>query len=133
MMMLYPIAVISSHTMCYVVYSDPGASCSHTAHLLTHPLKGSHLKLVASELHPNVLTTRSWPTVVQHTAAHARYVTHALRPKGAREPKLFSVGTGGRGLLGQRLGTLAQQGHETLRGGARMTWLFRVRPGNVKP
>ena len=25
------------------------------------------------------VTTHLWPTVVQHTAAHARYVTHALR------------------------------------------------------
>jgi hypothetical protein len=34
---------------------------------------------------------------------------------------------------GQRLGALAPQDQETLRGGARMTWLSRVRPGNVKP
>jgi hypothetical protein len=51
--------------------------------LLTPPtIKCSHLKLVASELPPSVLITHLWPTVVQHTAAHARYVTHALRPKG---------------------------------------------------
>jgi hypothetical protein len=121
--------------MCYVVlyrYFNllQLHACSHN-HLLTPPTrKCSPLKLVASELPPNVLTTHLWPTVVQHTAAHARYVTHALRPKGSGGTQWFSVGTGERG---QRLGALAPQGHETCRGGARMPWLFRVFPGNVKP
>jgi hypothetical protein len=39
-----------------------------------------------------VLITHLWPTVVQHTA-HARYVTHALRPKGGEGTQVFSVGT----------------------------------------
>jgi hypothetical protein len=55
---------------------------------------------------PNVLTTHLWPTVVQHTAALARYVTHALRPKGGGGIQVFSAGTGGRGLLDQRLDAL---------------------------
>ena len=84
--------------MCYVVlyrYFNllQLHACSHT-HLLTPPTrKCSPLKLVASELPPNVLTTHLWPTVVQHTAAHARYVTHALRPKGGEGTQVFSVGT----------------------------------------
>jgi hypothetical protein len=46
---------------------------------------------------------------------------------------VFSAGTGGRGLLGQRLGVLAPQGHEPFQGGVRMTWLSRVCQGTSNP
>jgi hypothetical protein len=133
MMMLHPVCcdILTHHVVCCVLRS---CSCC-----LTHSSDATYHKVLTPETRrlrapPNVLITHLWPTVVQHTAAHARYVTHALRPmQGQRgNPSVFS-GTGGRGLLGQRLGALAPQGHLTLRGGARMTWLFRVRPGNVKP
>jgi hypothetical protein len=98
-------------------HSDPLTAtrkCSHVTRLLIISPKRAHHTLVS--------------TVVQHTVRNS-----CSEAQGLRGTKVFSAGTGGRGLLGQRVGALAPQGHETFRGGARMTWLFHVLPGNVKP
>jgi hypothetical protein len=53
-----------------------------------------------------------------------------LRPKGSGIPwPRFSSGAG----WANGLGALAPQGHKTFQGGARMTWLFRVRPESIQP
>jgi hypothetical protein len=90
MKMLHPVCcdILTHHVLCCVL-----RSCSF---MLTHSpppdtthRQCSHLKLVATELPPHELTTHWWPTVVQHTTALARYVTHALWPRAAGEPKCF--------------------------------------------
>jgi hypothetical protein len=88
----------------------------HAAQLLT----ALHVPLPLP--HSSVSTLHSSTRTVRNACSEAR----------GGGTQVFSVGTGGRGLLDQRLDVLAPQGHETLRGGARMTWLFRVWPGNVK-
>jgi hypothetical protein len=119
MMMLHPVLVIYPYTPCVMYCSDPS---------FTHrPTPDTHQK--GSLRNTQQLTTHVWPTVVQHTAAHVRYVT--LSPTAGTQ--VFSVGTGGRGLLGQRLGAIAPQDQYLLQGGARVTWLFRVRQGTSNP